>query len=1240
MNTELDKELIAESLIKYRDSRANEVIKSRARGIYLEEPKINNFSYQFRYKGTKKTPYKISIFINGKIINTDCTCPYEQSGLCKHLVAGINYLLNHNFNSENNLPNEFKNRQQTLDLLPEVEKGVMKLPDNLIDDKVIKDALKANGLKNLPSFENYSIEVIELPYIGLLYQEHWDSHFIKIEYNSQHQSLKTHCTCRSTKSLCSHRIGAIAYLKNLYNERLFQPNFVDKQIENHLDVIGYDSLEEVKQLFTFELNENGIGLKPKIKGFFGSLNETPKILTQMKESQFTSYLPKVSQSTPYKVGICIQAENYDSDFEIYPFKAKTKKNEPETLYTHFKLLNEEYFMDLKEDLEEEHYSLIVKFIRFNHNFQKLERNPNFTLTDFEKLHQSFQELLDLSADLPLFYKDDTRKLSRNTATQIKFEEERVSLSFSLTNKPNYLYTLTPSLKIGEEIVRLKKRGTDFQPFYCMHNSRFYLYEKAVIPLTMGSLFFENKIVFHKKDYQKMMDEFVIPLSKNFDFHTDLISKKKTLHLEETACKSHLYLTDYEGEYVVFEPAIEYSLGDAKKIVPLYSKEKLYDENKNKEISRNWDLENELNLFIQDLHPDFESQENVYFLEPYQLIENNWLLSTSEKLKNNSVEIFGAKDLKSFKYNLNPPTISMQTESGLDWFDLLIDVNFGDTKASLKDVRKAIINKSKYVSLSDGTLGILPEKWIEKFSKLFVAGEVQNKGIKVSNYQFNILDELNEELEETPEFLMELLNKKQRLLNLTQIEEVVLPKKLKATLRPYQIEGLRWLSFLDENQLGGCLADDMGLGKTLQVISFFAHLKETQKVKTPHLVVAPTSLIFNWQEEIEKFYPNLKVCIYTGNDRQELVSKFKNYDVILTTYGLVLRDIETLKEKKFHYVVLDESQAIKNPNSKRYKAVRLLQCHNRLALTGTPIENNTFDLYAQMNFLNPGIFGSMNHFKTQFSNAIDKDKNKEISTLLSAIIQPFMLRRTKEKVATELPEKTESIMYCEMGSEQRKIYEHFKEKYRDYILNKMTENGVEKSQMYVLEGLTKLRQICNSPALLKEKEDFGKPSVKLEMLIENIKSKTAQHKILVFSQFTSMLSLIKEQLDVSGIKYEYLDGTTRNRKEKVDNFQESDDIRVFLISLKAGGTGLNLTSADYVFLVDPWWNPAVENQAIDRSYRIGQKNHVVAYKMICKDTIEEKIIKLQEGKKQISSDIIQVDGVKKSFDQEKIKELFA
>jgi len=422
--------------------------------------------------------------------------------------------------------------------------------------------------------------------------------------------------------------------------------------------------------------------------------------------------------------------------------------------------------------------------------------------------------------------------------------------------------------------------------------------------------------------------------------------------------------------------------------------------------------------------------------------------------------------------------------------------------------------------------------------------------------------------------------------------------------------------------GGCLADDMGLGKTIQVIAFILLLQQKHGHQT-QLVVMPTSLIFNWQAELDKFAPTLKVLTIDGNNRVRNNHRFKEYDVVITSYGMMVSNIHFLKTFNFGYIFLDESQAIKNPDSQRYKAVRLLHSVNKIVLTGTPIENNTFDLYGQLSFACPGLLGNQQYFKDIYSQPIDKFGDTKRAQELQQKINPFILRRTKQQVATELPEKTEMVIYCEMGAEQRKVYDAYEKEFRNYLLHQ-PEEDLPRESMHVLQGLTKLRQICNSPALLKDTAFYGDAAAKIDVLVEQIESKYRHHKILVFSQFVGMLELIKKELAVKYIPYEMLTGKTKNRATVVGAFQNNDNIRVFLISLKAGGTGLNLTEADYVYLVDPWWNPAVENQAIDRCYRIGQDKHVMAVRLICPDTIEEKIMKLQAAKKELVSDLIKTD----------------
>ncbi|MEP6613865.1 MAG: DEAD/DEAH box helicase, partial [Mucilaginibacter sp.] len=391
----------------------------------------------------------------------------------------------------------------------------------------------------------------------------------------------------------------------------------------------------------------------------------------------------------------------------------------------------------------------------------------------------------------------------------------------------------------------------------------------------------------------------------------------------------------------------------------------------------------------------------------------------------------------------------------------------------------------------------------------------------------------------------------------------------------------------------------------------------------NLVVVPTSLIFNWQQEIEKFAPSIRVRTIYGADRIKNIHDFDSCEVVLTSYGTLLADIVFLKDYVFNYIFLDESQQIKNPESQRYKAARLLKSRNKIALTGTPIENNTFDIYGQLSFACPGLLGSKLYFKQIYSQPIDMFKSTKRAMELQNKIKPFVLRRTKQQVATDLPEKTEMVVYCDMKPEQRTIYDAYEKQFRDYI-SATTSDKLEKKSMDVLKGITRLRQICDSPLLIKGEKMPGNASSKIDVLLEEIEGKMHQHKILVFSQFVSMLDLIRIELKSRQIGFTYLTGQTRNRQAVIEEFQNNPDVRVFLVSLKAGGTGLNLTEADYVYLVDPWWNPAVENQAIDRCHRIGQDKKVVAVRLICPATVEEKIMLLQEAKTDLANDLIKTD----------------
>jgi non-specific serine/threonine protein kinase len=525
--------------------------------------------------------------------------------------------------------------------------------------------------------------------------------------------------------------------------------------------------------------------------------------------------------------------------------------------------------------------------------------------------------------------------------------------------------------------------------------------------------------------------------------------------------------------------------------------------------------------------------------------------------------------------------------------------------------------------------------------LFRVGEGKASHMKLSQYHFSVIEELYQQRDEE-ELFFKLEEKYERLKDHQGIAEIPAPAHLQPILRPYQESGFQWLNYLSEVHWGGILADDMGLGKTIQALSFLHHLKEKNKILKA-VVVCPTTLMYNWENEIKKFTPNITYYIHHGGARTHELIMDKKIDVIITTYGTLRSDIKQFVEVEFDYVVLDESQAIKNPSSKVTKAASLLKAKSRLCLSGTPLQNNTFDVYAQMNFLNPGMLGSIEFFKQEFAVPIDKFGEKEQKEHLRKLLYPFILRRTKEQVAKDLPEKSEMILYCEMSKEQRDIYDAYRNDYRDKILGVVEEQGVQKSQLTILQGLMKLRQICDSPAIIKEEEKFPNVSVKLEELGREITENISDHKALVFSQFLGMLALIREKLEELGVDYEYFDGSTSapDRERAIQRFQKEDSCRVFLISLKAGGVGLNLTAADYVYIVDPWWNPAVEQQAIDRTHRIGQTKNIFAYRMICKDTVEDKILQLQDKKKQLAAALITDDtGFVKSLTREDIEYLFS
>ncbi|MEO6521723.1 MAG: SNF2-related protein [Mucilaginibacter sp.] len=589
-----------------------------------------------------------------------------------------------------------------------------------------------------------------------------------------------------------------------------------------------------------------------------------------------------------------------------------------------------------------------------------------------------------------------------------------------------------------------------------------------------------------------------------------------------------------------------------------------------------------------------------------------------------------------RYLFGSSKIDLEVKEGNDWFDIHAVVHFGPYQIPFMELRNHILNRKKEFILPSGEIAVIPEKWFSQYGNLLAFAE-NDKSLKLKKHHIGLINDLDDGAMAG----IAINRKLQKLMDFEQMDEVDMPVNFTGTLRHYQQAGYNWFHFLKDYNFGGCLADDMGLGKTIQTLALLQKNKEEAEAagsKATSLIIMPTSLIYNWLNEATKFAPQLRLMVHTGALRNKMPEAFGNYDVVITTYGITRIDIDVLKSFFFDYVILDESQNIKNPSSKSFRSVKLLKSRFKLILSGTPVENSVNDLWTQMSFINPGLLGSQQFFMNEFVTPIEKKKDEEKARKLQALIKPFVLRRTKEQVATELPPKTENLFYCQMSEEQAEVYENVKSEYRNELLKSLEDGTFAKSQMQVLQGLIKLRQIANHPSMIDE--NYEGDSGKFENVTHTLTNVLeAGHKVLIFSQFVKQLNIYRRYMERENIPYLYLDGSTQNRGEIVKKFQEDENTRVFLISIKAGGVGLNLTEADYVFILDPWWNPAVEQQAIDRTHRIGQTKNVFIYKFITKDSVEEKILALQQRKLKLSNALITTEeSFIKSLSAEDIKEI--
>ncbi len=1081
------------------------------------------------------------------------------------------------------------------------------------------------------------------------------TYHVTIKQNEE-RYFDTSCGCdEKTHPLCVHKATVFLQVLKSHGAQYFQSmqNW-DVQKNKLLEQYGYSLNDDLTNKFTFTYENN----KPFLRVLDTSIKKVeakqPVAKPVMSETAVATAPPEEK-----RLGIVL-----DTDVPHFPFVdvllVAGTADEKETKFagsidklellqyinpTRYKTEDRDLLPVIRKFQPEE----LLKYLKKNLPFGDFLNDYDAVLKDvpeeevkeqvWEYLLPKYQKLLDrYSAHHFLYIKKKGKALSSTALQQVEFSE-RPAHPQIIAKKEGKGYSLTLEWIINNNAVAF----TDVK----MLNEALLLSDGHICcagsmqEMKLVAAFPANgKMTVTAAKWPDFLKNTVMDWSNLVHVH---FSEELTEHVVQARPDTRLYLQERE-QILMLQPAFVYN---GIEIRPGHFGDVIQSQNGIVKImQRNEAAEQEFMELLSTLHSDiqYQKKEGFYYLPGTVVLANNWFYRFTEVLRENHVEMLGFDTLRTLRVNTHKPETQIQVSSGIDWFDASVELKFGEQSVSIIEVKKALTQKQNFVKLADGSIGLLPEEWLKKYTLLLKMGETRGNKIRLKKYHFSVLDELLKEIDEDA-LQQELEVKKEKLENIltNDYSLIVPPEHLKAQLRPYQLAGFQWLIFLNEAGWGGILADDMGLGKTVQTLTFFQHYKNKSVEQVKYLVVCPTTLMYNWENEIKKFTPELTHVIHHGPKRNISLGAYENIDIIITTYGTMRGDIKSFKEIQFDYVVLDESQSIKNPQSQVAKASLLLNSKNRLALSGTPVQNNTFDLYAQMNFLNPGMLGSREFFMSEFATPIDKFREDDVKQQLRKLTYPFLLRRTKEQVAKDLPEKTETILYCEMGPEQRKIYEAYRNIYRSQILGMIEEKGMERSQMHILQGLTKLRQICDSPAIMNEEERYHNYSIKLDELSREIEENVGDHKVLIFSQFLGMLALIRKKLEDDGISHVYFDGssTANEREAAIQEFQNNHECRVFLISLKAGGIGLNLTAADYVYIVDPWWNPAVEQQAIDRTHRIGQTKNIFAYRLICKDTLEEKMLQLQEHKRALANDLVGDDSAfQKRLTKDDIEFLFS
>ncbi len=1230
-------------LIKYVYNNGSDEVIRRGKKIHamgfveLVEHDQLMASVVFRVKDDSyATFYKVYIqkYTDAKSIAVRCSCPYNLGDICRHEAAAL--IRMQDMVDKNILGNTSiqYNQRHTVAKMKHIELKMIKMlssPGIYAEAENILRSTKANIL-------NAAEERVEaeLAIDGEIFP-------LVIQKNDE-RNFDTSCKCGETEHpLCEHKIVLFLQLMDAYGTHYFDSirNW-DKEKNKLLQIYGYNLDDDLTDKFEFTYKEG----KPFLKVLDSSIKRVlaGTVAARPAASFIVPDLPVkevvIAEEPVKKLGIV-----FNFNASMYPyFEVDVVQGEPDEELVNYlgkvekldlsKFVETELFSEADKQLLQQIRKLqsaeINKYLDRNSPFagiweniihasgEDLPEDTKALIAEYlqPKLKKIFEEQADNNF---VFYLPKAKPFATGNLVEIELSNHFIAPIFKVQAN-NKHFEIACTVKLMGDTIPFTENECDSSLIY-LKDQVIYLWQKAEDVLQAEKFLKEGNIQLSKDNWAEKMKTVILPLTKDYQVEFD-----KALVREIKSGEPDVKLQLQErGDYLLFLPIFNYKGFETKPT----DKEHITipDGDKILLIERNLEAEENFLKKLESLHSLFvrpDDNKNTLVLKGADVLRNNWFFLFVDAMQDMKVPVFGFEALRNFRFNTARPNTHIHVSSGLDWFDAKVEIEFGTQRVGIDAIKSALVNKQSFVQLNDGTLGILPDEWLKRYSLLFKVGDGRSDQLRLSKYHMGVIDELYENRDEK-ELSFELDEKYERLKAFKNIPQTPAPAHLQEILRPYQTSGFQWLNYLNDVGWGGILADDMGLGKTIQALSMLHHYKEINKSVTA-IVVCPTTLIYNWRNEVQKFAPSLGFHIHHGSIRSRNIEELKIHDVIITTYGTLRSDIQVLLKINFDYVILDESQAIKNPASKVTKAASLLHAKNRLCMSGTPLQNNTFDIFAQMNFLNPGLLGNMEYFRNEFATPIDKFGEQEQKDHLRKLLFPFILRRTKEQVAKDLPDKTETILFCEMEKEQRKVYEAYRNSYRDKILGTIDQQGIGKSQLTILQGLMKLRQICDSPAILNEEEKYPNHSIKLDELAREIEENIGDHKALIFSQFLGMLALIKKKLIKDNIPFEYFDGSTSapDREKAIQNFQNNDACRVFLISLKAGGVGLNLTAADYVYIVDPWWNPAVEQQAIDRTHRIGQTKNIFAYRMICVDTIEDKILELQERKRKLASELITDD----------------